>query len=58
MKKPTFSVFWFAIALIILALGAYSSTDTAVELEISQTPDMYTFRRHNSSRKRPGDKGP
>jgi len=54
MKKTTLPFFWFAIALIILALSASSPADIAVELEHSEVPDFHVLRRNNSSRKRHG----
>jgi hypothetical protein len=54
MKRTTLPFFWIVIAMIILALGACSPTDIAVELDHSEVPDIHALRRHNSSRKRPG----
>jgi hypothetical protein len=54
MKRKTLPFFWIAIAFIILALGACSPSDIAVEMDHSEVPDIHVLRRNNSSRKRPG----
>lgn len=52
MKRTTLPFLWLIIALIILALGVFSSTDLEVEMEISKVPGIHILRRNNSSRRR------
>jgi len=45
MKRAKLPFFWFAIALIILALGTCSPGDIEVEMDHSEVPDIHALQK-------------